>query len=269
MRTFSTNIWNWAQPGRPSRAVAIVLMHVAAAWLPVMLSAADAQTGDSAGTAASADVAPKMADPPDAKRLSAEHDIWIDVKRKQVIIDGEICLRSGQLEMFACLTGTKEHESIVTLNTQAFLAHAALLRLGVEPGTPATYQPEYVPASGPEVDVTVHWIDKEGKPQEAKAQEWIRDVKTEKAMTHKWVFAGSGFWTDPSTGMEHYQAEGGDFICVSNFPSAMLDLPVESTQTNEGLLFEAFTDRIPPLRTKVRIVLEPVASKPEAESEKP
>ena len=64
MKTRSTNIWNCAQPGRPSRAVAIVLMHVAAAWLPVMLSAADAQTGDSAGTAANADVGPKMADPP-------------------------------------------------------------------------------------------------------------------------------------------------------------------------------------------------------------
>ena len=76
-------------------------------------------------------------------------------------------------------------------------------------------------------------------------------------MTHGWVFAGSGFWTDPQTGQKHYQAEGGDFICVSNFPSAMLDLPIESTQANQGLLFEAFSKRIPPLGTRVRVILRP------------
>ena len=252
MTTMNTRIWNacsGARFVRWSRAVAFVLTYVAATTSVAISPAADPEN------------APTLGDPPGAKRLSETHDIWIDTKRKQVIIDGEVCLRNGQLEMFACLRGTKEHESIVALNTQAFLAHAALLRLGVEVGAPATFHPTYVPASGGEVEVTVHWIDKEGKRQKAKAQDWVRNVRTKKAMTHPWVFAGSGFWTDPTTGTNHYQAEGGDFICLSNFPSAMLDLPVESTQANEGLLFEAFTERIPPMRTKVRVVLQAVAGK--------
>ncbi|MEX0978835.1 MAG: YdjY domain-containing protein, partial [Pirellulales bacterium] len=58
-----------------------------------------------------------------------------------------------------------------------------------------------------------------------------------------------------------YLAESGDFICVSNFPSAMLDLPVKSSQANESLLYEAFTDRIPPVGTRVRLVLTPKAKK--------
>ena len=44
--------------------------------------------------------------------------------------------------------------------------------------------------------------------------------KTGKAMTYPWVFAGSRFWTDEETGKQYYQAEGGDFICVSNFGTA-------------------------------------------------
>ena len=52
-------------------------------------------------------------------------------------------------------------------------------------------------------------------------------------------------------------AEAGDFICVSNFPSAMLDLPVESSQATEQLLFQAWEERIPPLETKVFVVLAP------------
>ena len=52
-------------------------------------------------------------------------------------------------------------------------------------------------------------------------------------------------------------AESGDFICVSNFTTAMLDIPVESSQSNEGLLFEADTKKIPPLGTPIRMVLTP------------
>ena len=75
-------------------------------------------------------------------------------------------------------------------------------------------------------------------------------------MTYPWVFAGSRFWTDEETGKQYYQAEGGDFICVSNFGTAALDIPVESSQSNDALEFEAFTERIPPLGTPVRLVLE-------------
>ncbi len=89
----------------------------------------------------------------------------------------------------------------------------------------------------------------------------MRNVQTGKPMEYPWVFAGSGFWTDESTGEKSYLAESGDFICVSNFPSAMLDLPVESSQATGNLLYEAFTSHIPPLGTRVRMVLTPKLKK--------
>jgi hypothetical protein len=41
----------------------------------------------------------------------------------------------------------------------------------------------------------------------------------------------------------------------------MLDLPIMSTQLNDDLFFEAFTDRIPPLETRVQVIFEPVLKK--------
>ncbi len=52
--------------------------------------------------------------------------------------------------------------------------------------------------------------------------------------------------------------EAGDLICVSNFPDAMLDLAIKSTDKQaEGLLFEAWTEGIPPRGTEVTMELVP------------
>jgi hypothetical protein len=201
--------------------------------------------------------ASKSPDPPGTRRLALEYDAWIDTKNKRVIVDGVVCLRQGQLEMFACLKGTKEHESIVSVDCKAYIIHAALLAVGAKAGTPVEFQPEYKPATGTTIDVTCIWTDEAGTVQHKKAHDWIQNVQTKKPLELDWVFAGSRMYKDETTGEEFYQAEGGELICVSNFPSAMLDLPVESSQANNALLFQAFTEKIPPKGTKVRLVLAP------------
>jgi hypothetical protein len=82
-------------------------------------------------------------------------------------------------------------------------------------------------------------------------------------MNAKWVFAGSYFLTDEKTGEKFYQAESGDLICVANFASATLDISSSSSATNDDLMFEAFTEHIPPIGTKVTIELIPVVKTPE------
>ncbi|HID23544.1 MAG TPA: hypothetical protein EYP14_14265 [Planctomycetaceae bacterium] len=77
-------------------------------------------------------------------------------------------------------------------------------------------------------------------------------------MDTDWVFVGSGFYKDPETGETHYMAEGGDLICVANFPSATIDVAIPSTSSGtENLLFEAYTERIPPIGTQVMLELIP------------
>jgi hypothetical protein len=206
---------------------------------------------------------PKLPEPAGARRLSPKHDVWVDPKQGVVLVDGQVSLRRGMLEMFACTRNTKEHESVVSADTEAFLVHTALLTLGAEPGSPVEFVPEYRPPTGTEIEVHVLWRDAEGQEHTARAQEWVREVRTGKELAHPFVFAGSRFWTDPETGRQYYQAESGDFICVSNFSTAMLDIPVPSSDSNEALEYEAFTERIPPLGTPVRLILKPVKEKKE------
>jgi hypothetical protein len=182
------------------------------------------------------------------------------VKRKLVIVDGEVAMREGPLEMFACPKGTKEHESVVAVHCNGQLIHAGLLAVGATHEHPVQFNPKYVAAAGSIIDILILWEDEEGR-HKVRAQDWVMDAATKKPMTHNWVFGGSGFWTDETTGKKYYHADAGDLICVSNFSTAMLDLPIESSQANDGLLYTANTERIPPRGTKVRLVLTPRAEK--------
>jgi hypothetical protein len=207
----------------------------------------------------------------DVDKLAKAHPlypVWIDKNNKRIILEGVICQTNAPLEMFAVTSGTKEHEAIIAIPTEAYIVHAALTAIGAKAGKPAEFGPkptDYKPATGTEIEIAVKWKNEKGEIQTARAQEWLKNVKTGKDMQEAWVFGGSGFWKDEQTGIEYYKAEGGDFICVSNFPSAMLDLPIESSQLNDDLTFQANSERIPSRDTPVTLILTPKFS---AESEK-
>jgi hypothetical protein len=193
-------------------------------------------------------------------KADKDYPVWIDAEHKQVVMLGKICQTNAPLEMFAVPSGTKEHEAIVAVPTEVYVVHASLMGVGTKPGKPVEFGPnasDYKPATGTEIEITLKWKNDKGEIQTAKAQEWIKNAKTGQDMKESWVFCGSGFWKDEQTGIEYYKAEGGDFICVSNFPSAMLDLPIESSQANNELMFQANTDRVPPRGTPVTIILRP------------
>jgi hypothetical protein len=199
--------------------------------------------------------------PAELTKLSQTGEVWFDKKRKAVVVDGQVSLREGQLEMFACPKGTKEHESVVALNCKADEVHAGLLAAGAKPGKPVSFDPEYKAATGQVIDIYVLWKDEKGEKHQVRAQEWIKDAKKDKAMSHDWVFAGSGFWKDEETGKEHYKANGGDLVCVSNFPTATLDLPIQSSDANDELMFVAYKEHVPARGTKVRVVFIPRVEK--------
>ncbi len=212
------------------------------------------------------DLGPPLVQNPDGlTRLDPVEPLWLDSQNKRVVMVGQICQTGAPLELFACLKDTKEHEAVVTVDVSAMAVHAALLRLGAKPGGPARFTPTYVAASGTEIDVTVIWKGSDGQQKTARAQDWVQDSQSGEAMSHPWVFAGSGFWEDELTGQKYYQADGGDFICVSNFPSALLDLPIESSEANNELLFRAFAGRVPPMGTPVTLLLTPKLDAAQAE----
>ena len=171
------------------------------------------------------------------------------------MVGGVIALDRGMIEVFACPSHTKEHEAVVAVNVPSRLVHTALLAIGLEPGRPVSFDPEYSAAQGPPVDVTVRWQDEDGQPRRRPAREMIRSATTKEQLAADWVFAGSVLWRDPSDGQEYYQADGGDLICVSNFPTATLDLPLQSSPDNDSLMYEVFEGRVPARGTVVELVL--------------
>jgi len=234
------------------------------------------------------ELAVPLVDAPDSlEPLQPHQPIWITPDRTSVVMVGRVCQRRAPLELFACLKGSKDHESVVAVDTDAYVVHAGLLLTGAQPGSPVRFDPEFVPPSGTEIEVTVIWEDQDGRRRRARGQDWVRDVAelyamfdgvvanqfddelnvgdqaaAWKDMDYPWVFAGSQLVKDDRTGEPYYLADvEGDLICVSNFPSAVLDVPVQSSNSNAALLFEAFTERIPQLGTPVTLVLTPKLEK--------
>lgn len=181
---------------------------------------------------------------------------------RRVVVQAYVCLRQGQLEQFLTRKRTKEHEAILAADVDAREIHTALLLAGAEPGKPVQFRPQYQPASGTVIKVSLAYMDK-GKRVQVPANRWIRDTRKKKELDQEWVFGGSHLIPDPldATKKPYYAANDGDVICVSNFDTAMLDLPIESSKDNGDLSFEAYTERIPPLETPVQVILEPVAKK--------
>lgn len=98
-----------------------------------------------------------------------------------------------------------------------------------------------------------------------KAVKSIYDRSQPRGMNADWIFTGSGFYVEtegPDKGKRYYKAEGGEVICVANFPSAMIDVNQESTSSGESnLLYEAWTEKIPPLGTPVTVEISPLPDK--------
>lgn len=371
--------------------------------------------------------------PKNAIPLQPEERIWIDKERSRILLDGEVCLQSGPLELLICPWNGKLHESVIRVHSKPSTIHAGLLAVGGEPGAPVSYEnDEYKAASGGVIEVIIQWKDDQGQLQESHGQDWVRhrdrradlqdpndagiierakkstsdkntmdgavesfwvpvhpafrdrvqretkekkrhvirpsatgkqleqlmvltdprllnpDVPEPKRfyrtqfspakrdnlehqaliklseghegdetrvdgrlkarwepvfprqkeeiaaddnnvlrpspagrqieeliirgvpLEHDWIFAGSRIVADPETDKEFYVADrSGEIVCVSNFPTALIDLPIESTAENAQLGFEAATENIPVKGTPVRVILVPHRSENEKHSKHP
>jgi len=183
-------------------------------------------------------------------------------KTRRVLVSTEVCLREGPLEVLLCKKGTKEHEAILRVDVDVQKLHELLLLAGAEAGKPTQFiDPKtelaaYKPATGTKINLSVNYT-KDGKTFTHPAQDWIWNVKTKAPIAHHWVFAGSIIITDPENGKKFYAANSGDIISISNFPYSMLEIPSEISKDDAQLTFEAKTDKIPAIGSKVWLIMEP------------
>ena len=207
---------------------------------------------------------PLVDDPSSLVPMDRQAPIWIDKKNRWVVLQGEVCSVDYPLEFFASYS-TKAYESVLAVNVKAEIIHTCLVRVDAKPGHPARFDsnfspPKFSPPTGTEIVIEVRWKDAGGKLQSANAQQWVRNIKTKKALDTNWVFAGSVFVNDQETKKEYYAADAGDLICVLSSPYAMLDLPLFGYGAIEARTFEAFKEHIPPRETPVTLLLKPILS---------
>jgi len=148
------------------------------------LASCSAQRHDAASTTAST-------------RTRIVEGLWIDRDQHYVEFRGWTCLDAGWLEQVACSPGTREHESLVVTDVAASKIHAALLLLGLKPGTPGSWKTEgdeviAIEPHGPAVLVEVAWTDDRGNSRRCGISQWILDIQERKHYpTDQWIFAGS------------------------------------------------------------------------------
>jgi hypothetical protein len=185
--------------------------------------------------------------------------IRIDYRVPQVEVDGEVILREGPLELFAYAKAPtpKEHESIVLLRSPPEAIFQALGLIGLVPGHPMRYYPETGKTrlpTGDRVEVFIRY-ERVGEPVEESACAWMMDVGKKQPMAHThWLFTGSERLSDGALAANIE----GTVVTVVDFPSALLALPAPHTAADADLWLSANTSAIPPLGTKVVLILRPV-----------
>src|SRR5205823_6437177 len=201
--------------------------------------------------------APKAEKKAEIKKVVITPNIILEIEgqKRRVLVGASICLQKGSLEQLLTRKDTKEHEAVLSADIDARKLHTALLLAGARVGAPVRFGPPYKPASGQTIKITCEY-ELKGKTVSVRAQEWVRDANTKK------IFAGSRLVPNPlDNNKKIYLANYGDVVCVSNFEEALLDLPIKSSKANSELAFEANTERIPPVGTKVTVIFEPVPEK--------
>lgn len=185
-----------------------------------------AQVADAGTERATPPVAPPPTETPAAEPMAfeapryAEVDwphLRIDLNHKVVEIDGMCAINAGWLEQIVCTAGTRTHESLVATEAKPSHIHAALLLIGLEPGTPGWWKidpddPEgkkwvVQPPNGSKVSITFEWKGADGTKRSAKAREWVRDFHTHDLLPQgPWIFGGSMMKPD-YTGVVTYVAD--------------------------------------------------------------
>lgn len=196
----------------------------------------------------------------------------VDAARKLVEVDATIPINAKDpqkprtyLEVIACPPDTKEHEAVLLTKAKPSHVHAALLLIGLEPGSPGSWNWEgeklqTVPPKGPRVAVTASY-EAGGKAMEANPAQWVLDVTTNKSLAElepgmTWIFAGSQMIQRQS--QDTYRADAdGTLIGLHTFGGETLAWPTmynpDSGVEEPHWIANAAT--LPPYDTKVVLKL--------------
>lgn len=109
-----------------------------------------------------------------ATGLNPNKTAFLNLPKKKIFLKTRIACNDCLLEMLVCTAGSKEHEAVLSFDGKAYVVHTALLAMGIKPGRPVTFSPEFTPPEGPELNMKVHWRDNLGQVKSVDAKKWMR-----------------------------------------------------------------------------------------------
>jgi biopolymer transport protein ExbD len=227
-------------------------------WLSLVAVTAVLSAG--ASLLAGGEPAAPPASSPEVTVIKTLPGIVVDLKAKEVRLEGIVCLQKGALELLICSKGTREHESIVVVQAKPSHVTFALSLLGLGHGQPGyrTESGAFSPPAGAAVDILVRFSRQaaDGKAETVEVPAWklLRPSGSQSDLEQplQWVYVGLA-------GKEDLVASDreGTVVCLSNFAEAVLDVPFASTSANADLLYEANPRIVPAVGTPVEVVLRP------------
>ncbi len=188
-------------------------------------------------------------------------DVQIDAAAREIHFPAVVNMNEGLIEVVISTPGGKLHESILVASIQPLHLHAALLLLGLIPGSnPGWYllpDPSMRPEGwdrppGSRVNVFVSW-DTPGGLREVRAESLLMDIRSGDTMPKTdWVFIGSGL---SPRGM-YFAEEIGSLMTSYHDFTAVLDNPLKAGRLDEFM--HADPTVVPGPGTTVRIRMIPL-----------
>ena len=185
--------------------------------------------------------------------------IALDAEARTVDLTGTVVGRDVDwLELVACTPGSREHESLVTVDAAPSMIHLALLTLGLEPGRPLHRDGDWridpdaplVAPTGP--PVTLWFIVGDAEP--VPAIRWVEGAAD--GNQNIWLFTGSEFRT--WRGREEFLADlNGTVASLVSFGDDLLARPSTLTDTTDQQQFRPSRAAMPengtPITLRIRV----------------
>ena len=206
-----------------------------------------------------------------SKPIELPGGILVDREAGEVVVPAFVSIDAGWLEQVVCSRNTRDHEAILVVDVLPSQVHAALVLLGLTPGTPGHWRFEEtadenrprvrrIKPVGDRIRVGIRRITEDPRVTEP-ISEWIVNAEDDGAFIEQpWVFGGSTFFRPRPDAPELYAADqSGSLVGLVTFGDEVIGLEgVLSDQVDvDAAMWAVRTEVVPEPGTRVDLVLRP------------
>ena len=177
----------------------------------------------------------------------------LDRNKKTITMLGKVNMSYGLIELLACTSIGKLHESALVMDVQPIHLQTALILLGLEYEGGLRFQGDPLTPKGARVRIWVEW-DTDDQTRRYRAEDLVFNRVKQSHMEYTdWVFTGSRM----NNGVFMAQAVG-TLITTFHDPDAIIDNPLP--EGADDTVYIVNSQVIPPKGTNIRMIITPANS---------